>query len=51
MSDLKEKTKFDLKSRLEENDRLNYNQIIFEDNGPGIAEDKIKYIFDSFKCL
>lgn len=31
-----------------ENGRLNYNQIIVEDNGPGIAEDKIKYIFDSF---
>lgn len=25
-----------------------YNQIIVEDNGPGIPEDKIKYIFDSF---
>jgi two-component system CAI-1 autoinducer sensor kinase/phosphatase CqsS len=31
-----------------ENNRLNYNQIIVEDNGPGIPEDKIKYIFDSF---
>lgn len=31
-----------------ESSRLNYNQIIVEDNGPGIAQDKIKYIFDSF---
>ncbi len=29
-------------------DKLNYHQIIVEDNGPGIPEDKIKYIFDSF---
>jgi len=29
-------------------DKLNYNQIIVEDNGPGISDDKIKYIFDSF---
>ncbi len=29
-------------------DKLNYNRIIVEDNGPGIPEDKIKYIFDSF---
>lgn len=29
-------------------DKINYNQIIVEDNGPGISDDKIKYIFDSF---
>ena len=29
-------------------DKLNYNRIIVEDNGPGISDYKIKYIFDSF---